>query len=568
MNARSDIAAKLNTAQQQLTGPGAPFEIERRQINGVELNTYTHAPGTVRDALAAGREHGDKTFITYQDERYSFDAFFNAVDKLAHHLVQQLDIQRGDRLAIAMRNYPEWMMAYVATVSVGAIVVPLNSWGTADELQYALSDCGAKLVFCDTQRAEAVAPFLAELNCQGIAVRHDGELPNAQFHDWASTQEGPASMPEVDISSGDLAMIMYTSGTTGRPKGAVSSHFAVCQALANFEVHGYMSAMVNAETIEAMMNSGFDPGTLLAVPLFHVSGCFSVFMLNLRGGRKVSIMYKWNPEDALEIIARERITVFTGVPTMTLSLLESPKFDSTDTSSLFSVGAGGTACPPHMKDLIYGKVPHAYPGTGYGMTETNATCCSCTGEAFRVNPEAAGTISPVVEVKTVDDDGRDLPAGETGEIYVRSPSNAQQYWNLPEASAETFIEGWVATGDIGRVDEDGFLYIVDRKKDLVIRGGENIYPLEVEGALLTYPGVHEAAVYGIPHDTWGEELGATVYCSGAITAEQLAAHVGQQLAAFKVPTHFTLSAEPLLKNATGKVLKKQIRQVYLDTLEA
>ncbi|MEH6583610.1 MAG: class I adenylate-forming enzyme family protein [Halioglobus sp.] len=560
-----EIVQKLNEARDQLTGPGMPFEIEEKLVNGVALRTYKSAPATLRDALAEGRQHGDKVFVTFGDERYTFDAFFEAADRLAGHMVNHYGIGKGDRVAIAMRNYPEWMMAYVAIASIGAVVVPLNSWGQADELEYALGDAGAKLVFCDQQRADCVVDRLQGLQCKAIIAKAESDPDHEWLDSWTSTQQGPAELPDIDISSGDLAMIMYTSGTTGKPKGAASTNFNVCQAIANFEVHAYMSAMANPEIVGKMMASGFEPATLLSVPLFHVSGCYAVFLLNLRGGRKTSILYKWDPVDALRVIEQERITIFTGVPTMTMSLLESPAFQETDTSSLCSLGAGGAASPPHLKDLIYDALPDAYPGTGYGLTETNATCASGTGEAFRLRPGSAGTLSPIVECKTVDENGHDLPTGETGELYVRSPANVQQYWNLPEASAETFIDGWVATGDVGYIDADGFLYIVDRLKDLVIRAGENIYPVEIEGILLTHAYVQEAAVYGVPHDHWGEELVATVSVNNTVSATELQDYVAARVAAFKVPSYITVSDEPLAKNATGKLLKKAIRQVFLET---
>lgn len=567
-NAIDTIASKLRDAAEQLTGSGAPFEVERRQTNGVDLLAYKNAPATLRDALAEGRVHADKPFITFESECYSFQQFFQGVDRLAYHLVHHYSICKGDRVAIAMRNYPEWMMAFNAIVSVGAIVVPLNSWGLEDELVYALSDAGAKLVFCDQQRAEYLVENLQQLDCTAIVVRGKDKALAERMDSWSSTQNGPDSMPDVDISAGDAVMLMYTAGTTGKPKGAVSTNFAICQALLNFEVHSYMSAMANPETVEKMLGSGFVPSTLLAVPLFHVSGCHSVFMLSLRGGRKVSIMYRWNPEQALSIIEQESITIFVGVPTMSLALLESPAFECSDTSSLYSIGAGGAACPPHLKDLIYNKLPDAYPGTGYGLTETNAVCANCTGEAFNVNPSSSGTLSPIVECKTVDDQGSTLPVGEVGEIYIKSPTNVSQYWNLPEASASTFIDGWVATGDVGYVDRNNFIYIVDRKKDMVIRGGENIFPIELEGILQTNKDVLEASVYGVPHDTWGEELAATisVHEQSTVTQDELKQFVAERVAAYKVPAHITLSKEPLAKNATGKLLKKKIRQSYLDSL--
>ncbi|GAB3276440.1 class I adenylate-forming enzyme family protein [Parahaliea aestuarii] len=557
------LVSAMDTARQQLTGPGAPWELEQRTINGVELRCYKQAPGTLRDAIDSGRTHGDRICVSYEDERYTFDAFFEAADRLANHLVSNCGVHRGDRVAIAMRNYPEWMMTFVAAVSIGAIVVPLNSWGKTEELCYGIQDSGSRIVVCDSQRLELIRDALPELDCKAILVR-GGDAGDERVEPWSVSQQQAAKHPEVEISPGDLAIIMYTSGTTGKPKGAASTHFAVAQALYNFEFHAAQSAMANMPTIEKMLGSGFDSATLLAVPLFHVSGCYAIFLGNLRGGRKTCIMYKWDPARALEIIESERITVFTGVPTMTMALLEHPNFASTDTSSLFALGAGGTACPPHLTDLIYSKLPDAYPGTGYGMTETNATGSSCTGAAFRLRPNAAGNLSPIVEVRTVNENGEALPAGETGELYLRSPTNVQRYWNLPEASAATFIDGWVATGDIGHVDDLGFLYVVDRVKDMVIRGGENIYPVEVEGVLLTHPAVHEATVFGVPHQRWGEELMASVYLGEDVASEEeLRTFLGEHLAAFKVPARILISSGELPKNATGKVLKKAIRDAYL-----
>jgi len=562
------LVASMNQAREQLTGAGAPWELEQRRINDTELRSYKQAPGTLRDAIDGGRAHGAKTCVTYEDEQYSFDAFFNAADRLAQHLVNHHGIVKGDRIAIGMRNYPEWMISFAAIVSIGAIVVPLNSWGRSEELGYAIGDSGARLVICDPERLNYLRDQLEALNCKAIQVRGD-DTRDERIEPWSLSQRNAASEPEVEISPGDLAIIMYTSGTTGKPKGAASTHFAVSQALYNMEFMAAMSAMANMPTIEKMMGSGFEPATLLAVPLFHVSGCYAVFLGNLRGGRKTTIMYKWDPEQALELIERERITIFTGVPAMSLALLGSPKFDSTDTSSLFSIGAGGTACPPHLKDAIYARLPNAYPGTGYGMTETNATGSSCTGAAYRLRPDSAGTVSPIVDIKTVDAMGNTLPPGSSGEIYLKSPTNVQQYWNLPEASAATFIDGWVATGDVGYVDDLNFLYVVDRIKDMVIRGGENIYPIEVEGVLLSHPAVLEAAVFGVPHDHWGEELVATVYLGTAQAKEtELRAYLSEQLAAFKVPARINISAIELPKNATGKIVKKTVKAQCLESLSA
>jgi acyl-CoA synthetase (AMP-forming)/AMP-acid ligase II len=563
----SNILTRLQEASDLLLQDGGSHQVTTTLVEGTELRVYANAPATLREALDAGRAHGDKTFIIYEGESWSFDRFFAEADKIAVLLASRFGIGKGDRVAIAMRNYPEWMIAYMAIVSIGAIVVPLNSWGQAEELQYALTDAGAKLVFCDQQRLAYIATALSDLNIEAIVVRPEGDN-DGLAQDWEELlrSAGETTPPAVDIGPDDLAMIMYTSGTTGTPKGAASTNRAICQALYNFEFHAYSSAMANPDTIGKMVNSGFEASTLLVVPLFHVSGCFAVFLLNLRGGRKTAIMYKWNVDKALQIIEQQRITTFTGVPAMSLALLESPAFDSADTRSLFVLGFGGAACPPHLAELVYHKLPDCYPGTGYGLTETCATGASCTGEAFRIMKGTAGSISPIVEMKTVDENGRDLAQGESGEIYVRSPTNVREYWNLPEASADTFRDGWLATGDVGYVDDNNFLYVVDRIKDMVIRGGENIYPVEIEGCMVQHPAVIEVTAYGVPHDSWGEELAVTVYSESAVDADELSNWVGQRLAGFKVPAYINIQSEPLPKNATGKVLKKQVRQVYLDGL--
>jgi long-chain acyl-CoA synthetase len=562
----ADIVTRLREAGEQLLQVGGPHELNTVMIDGVSMPVYASAPQTLREALDAGRAHGDKTFVVYEGESWTFSQFFAQADRMGHLLVSQFGIGKGDRVAIAMRNYPEWMAAYTAIISVGAIVVPLNSWGQADELEYGLTDAGAKLVFCDQQRLDYIAPRLPGLGITAIAVRIDEATLPPQVQEWNALlqQVGDVSMPAAEIAADDIAMIMYTSGTTGKPKGAVSTNRAICQALYNFEFHAFSSAMANPESIAKMMAAGHDPSTLLVVPLFHVSGCFAVFMLNLRGGRKTAIMYKWDANKALALIESEQITTFTGVPAMTLALLEAEAFDHTDTSSLFALGLGGAATPPHLVTMIAEKLPDSYPGTGYGMTETCATGASCTGKAFHALPGTAGSISPIVEIKTVAEDGSDLPRGQSGEIYLRSPTNVREYWNLPQASAESFKNGWLATGDVGYVDENNFLFIVDRIKDMVIRGGENIYPVEVESCMIEHPAVLEVTAYGVPHDSWGEELAATVFTESTVTEEEIRAWVAERLAGYKVPSYLTFTAQPLAKNATGKILKKQIRQAFLD----
>ena len=560
MTDASNILSKLDAAQTQLIAPGSPFEVQELQLqDGVTIRHYPKAPIHLREALNAGRKYGESIFITYEDEVITFNDFFNQVDRLSHYLIQECKIQRGDRIAIAMRNYPEWMIAFTATVSIGAIIVPLNSWGKKHELEYSLRDSSSKLLFCDQERFNQLDEFLEDLPLKAILVRATEKLQNPKVVNYSITQKHLGNLSDVTIEAFDDVLLMYTSGTTGKPKGAVSTNFALTQALYNFEMHAAMSAMANQDLIAKMMENGFQPSTLLAVPLFHVSGCHSVFMLNLRGGRKISMMYKWDPEVALKIIEKERITTFTGAPIMSTHLLSHPNWKDTDTSSLFAIGVGGAACPSGLAKLVYEKISNVYAGTGYGLTETNATCSNFTGEAFRLRPDASGTVSPVVDIKTVDDEGKTLPTGETGEICIKSPTNARGYWNLAKESEETFKDHWVSTGDLGFLNKEKLVNIVGRIKDVIIRGGENIYPAEIEAVLSNYPGVEEASVYGLQDDAWGEIVGATVF-GIKINEEEIRNYVASQLAAFKVPEKIFISESPLERNAAGKLLAKKIKE--------
>lgn len=565
----TDIVARLNECASQLIQAGSPFELGQQNIDGVGYTVYKNAPATMKQALDVGRAHGDAPFLVYEDETLTFNEFFAQVDALGSQLVEKYAINKGDRIAIAMRNYPEWMVAFTAVVSLGAIVVPLNSWGQKAELEYGLTDAGASVVFCDAQRYGFIKDSLSAIGVRAVVARAEGEALAEEAEHYAEFIQGGwgKSLPAFDCSAEDPVMIMYTSGTTGHPKGALSNHRNIIQALTNFEFHAACSAMANPKAVEIMMNSGFAPTSLLAVPLFHVSGCHAMFLLSLRGGRRIVMMYKWDPTKALELIEKERITILSAVPSMVIDVLEHPDFDKTDTSSLISIGGGGTACPPKFNRLLNEKLEYPYAGAGYGMTETNATCSSCTGEAFQYKPRASGTLSPIVDIKTVDEDGNTLPRGETGEVWIKSPTVVKEYWQKPEASAETFQEGWIATGDIGYLDDEDFVYIVDRAKDMVIRGGENIASAEVEGCILEMPAAHEVAVFGVPHETLGEEVAVAITPQPGTTlsGEAVQNHVRERLAGFKVPTYVWLRDSAMPRNATGKILKKQLQQEYLKS---
>jgi acyl-CoA synthetase (AMP-forming)/AMP-acid ligase II len=447
------------------------------------------------------------------------------------------------------------------------VVVPVNSWGKPADIAFTVEDCGAKLAICDQQRYDGVAERFSEKGIATVIARPtDADDPKG-YQAFVADFAGKSPEP-VAIDSDDLALIMYTSGTSGKPKGAASTHRAICQALYNMECAAIAAAMTNGELVGAMLERGFEPTSLLAVPLFHVSGCHAQFLSNLRGGRRIVMMYKWDVDKALEYIEQERITSIAAAPAMMLDLLESPRFDAADTSSLFSLGIGGAATPPRVSKLLREKLPQNFSGTGWGMTETNAQGASLTGKAFFEKTGSAGFPHPIVDIRIADEDGNALTDGETGEIWVRSCTNIREYWNRPDANAEEFRDGWLKTGDIGYLDEEGFLYLADRAKDMIIRGGENIYPVEIENELLEHEAVQEVAAIGLPHERWGEEVAVVVHLHPGATADEdsLVEFARSRLAAYKVPTKVFISDQPLPRNATNKILKRELKEGLLASM--
>jgi long-chain acyl-CoA synthetase len=552
----SQLTDEFAAVQAQLTGPGAPWEIHLGE-DGVRY--YTKAPANLVDALTVARQHGDQEFLVYEGERRSFNQLFAEADALAAAL-QERGVAAGDRIGLAMRNYPEWMAVFIAAVTVGAVIVPVNSWGRPADICHALGDAQVRLTFCDQPRYDGIASWLEAEGIEAVIARPEREEDPKGLAAFVAAFQGVAPAP-VDLDGDDLAMIMYTSGTSGAPKGAASTHNAICQALFNFEFAATAAAMCNGEIIGAMLERGFPPTSLLAVPLFHVSGCHAQFLTSLRGGRRIVMMYKWDVDRALQYIEEERITSIAAAPSMVLDLLESPAFDKTDTSSLFSIGIGGSATPARLSGLIQAKMPQNFSGTGWGMTETNAQGASLTGVAFGAKPGSAGLPHPVVEITICDEEGAELPAGETGEIWVRSPCNIREYWHRPEANATEFRDGRLRTGDIGFLDEDGFLCLADRAKDMIIRGGENIYPAEIENQLLALPQVREVAVIGLPHERLGEEVGVILrlHERQALQEQAVIEFARSHLAAYKVPSRVFFTEQAFPRTATNKVLKAELK---------
>ncbi|MEV4397489.1 class I adenylate-forming enzyme family protein [Nonomuraea sp. NPDC049607] len=545
--------------QAQLTGPGQLFETE--EIGDAGVRTWKHAPGHFRALLEISRFHGEQVFLAYEDEHITFEEHFRRVATLANRLVDEYGVTKGDRVAIAMRNYPEWVVSFSAALAAGAIAVPLNAWWTEAELAYGVSDSGAKVLIADGERAVR----LASTGVPMIVTR--GEVPEGArpFGDVLGEVTADVRLPDVELSPEDPATIFYTSGTTGRPKGALGSHRNLGQSPMTV-AYGLMRSLTMAGK-DAGAAAGVRRVTLLTVPLFHVTGCFSGMTTSMFTGGGVVLMYKWDPEQALRLIERERVTTMIGVPTNAWQLMSHPDFGKYDLSSLTTLGYGGAPAPPKLLERITTNLPDRAPSNGYGMTETTALAIGNGGAEYHARPDSIGMPSAVVDVRVVDPMGAELPAGEVGELCVRGPNVIMGYWNQPEATAQTFVDGWLHTGDLARIDEEGFVYIVDRAKDMVIRGGENVYCAEVEAALFEHPAVDDAAVIGVPHDELGEEVGAVIRQAPgrSVTAEELRSFLADRIAKFKIPVHVWFREGELPRNPGGKILKTHLRREILGS---
>jgi long-chain acyl-CoA synthetase len=545
-----------------LTAAGAPFEIETREIRGVPTRVWKNAPPSLRSVLEASRVHGAKTFLVYEDERTTFEEHFRRAAHLARILVEDWSIAKGERVALAMRNFPEWSLAFWAAAAAGAVAVPLNAWWTGEELEYGLADSGARVLFCDAERAERVAPRLPGTQVERVVVARGPAASGAtSFQELVADAPADAELPDVALEPEEDATIFYTSGTTGRPKGALGTHRNICTNLVSLAFAQARSALRSGTALPA---AGERPQTaqLLSVPFFHATGCHSILVANLAFGGKLVMMYKWDPERALELIERERITSFGGVPAMVWQVLESPSFAKRDLSSVRGVSYGGAPAAPELVRRIQEAFPEVTPGNGYGLTETSSVTTFNGGADYVRKPESVGAPVAVCEVKVVDEHGAELPPGGVGELWIKGPNVVKGYWNKPEATTETFSDGWLRSGDIGRIDEEGFVTIVDRAKDMLIRGGENVYCVEVEDVLYGHPDVMDAAVVGLPHEVLGEEVGAVVQVrpGARITEQTLREHVAERLAAFKVPVRIEIRREPLPRNPSGKILKRQLKE--------
>ncbi len=564
------VIKNYRQAVEMVTAPGAFLEVTTIEVSGQALRAYQHAPGSMRDLWLLGQGFGDQEYIVYGDERWTFSEAGQIVANFACWLQAQ-GIGSGDRVAIALRNYPEWIFAYWGVIAVGGVVVGMNAWWVADEMAYALNDSEPKLLVADDQRLSVYADIAGDFEGVKVVAVRDSS-PAVPATQWEDAVRVPGELPLTEIQPNDDACIFYTSGTTGRPKGAQLTHRGCVHNIMNVAAMGQIfataQAMNRGDEVDAPISAPAAT-SLVATPLFHVTANNCVMHGATISGGKLVLMYKWDTTEALKLIQREKVNTLSAVPMMTRELLAHPEFGDYDTSSLNSLGGGGAAMHPDLPGKVVETTQRAKPAQGYGMTEVCGITTYTTGDLFLARPQSCGPLVPTLEGKIVNSAGESLPVGEAGELLVKGAPVIKGYLNRPEATAETIVDGWLHTGDIGYFDEDGFLYLVDRAKDMILRGGENIYCAEVEGALYTHPAVLETVAFAVPDDRLGEEVGVAVHLKpGAMMdASGLREHMASRLAAFKIPKYVWFLAEPLPRNANGKFLKRELKEV-LDPASA
>ncbi|MDE3044420.1 MAG: AMP-binding protein [Acidobacteriota bacterium] len=555
----------LETVIAEVSAPGQPFEVINVEKNGTTIRHFKNAPRNLRSFFDSARGL-EQTFLVYEDEEWTFAAVMREVDALAYALVHDLGVKKGDRVGVAMRNYPEWIISFAAITSIGAISVSLNAWWTETEIDYAVNDAGLSVLIGDHERVLRASAPCANAGVTLIGVRlHDDVLYPEGVRHWRDVVVEGATMPDVDVGPDDDATILYTSGTTGFPKGAVSTNGAVSQAIMAYACNGALQA---ARREPGETGSGLAPCFILIVPLFHVTGCVPVMLSCFSWHFKLVMMYRWEPDRALELIERHRVTAFVGVPTQSWDLMESPNFEKYDTSSLVSIGGGGAPAPTTLVARVEKSFKNGGPTLGYGMTETNAYGPGNYGEDYLTHPRSTGRVPTIVmDVEIRDEQANPLPRGASGEIWMKSPALIRGYWGRPEATAETLVGGWLRTGDLGHIDEDGFLYIEDRVKDMILRGGENVYSAEVESAIYEHPAVYEAAVFGVAHERLGEEVACVVMAreGDELSEEELRDYLKGRLAPFKIPSRVVITHQPLPRNPAGKFLKREMPKIYFES---
>lgn len=558
----TELDQMMDEAIQGLTGEGGMLPLTHFEKFGQKLPMIASAPPALSHFFAHFcAQHGDAEFLVDGDTRLSFKQTYAAARQVAAALVAGHAIQKGDRVGIAARNSANWIIAYMAIVMAGGVATLLNGWWQGPELCAGITDVGCKLVLADDRCAARIADCGDIGDARLIVFTHDGPPENGLASVLAAGGDANTALPE--LTGDDLATILFTSGSTGQSKGAYSDHRGVVQGTFSYVAQTLMA--LNIVTRQGKPPQG-QPATLLNVPLFHVTAEIPVLLQSFAIGRKLVLMPKWDAETAMQLIEREKVSYFVGVPLMSYEMATHARRDQYDLTSCVTFAAGGAPRPVEHVKRIKESMDWAFPILGYGLTETNAVGCGNFNENYIAKPDSTGQASrPLVDLAVLDDDGKALESGAVGEVAIRSVANFLGYWNNEGATrAAVMPDGYFRTGDLGYIDPDGYLFIVDRKKDIIIRGGENISCVEVEAAIYAHPDITEASVFGIPDDRFGEIVGAVyVVRDGAkVTDGQLTEFLGSQLAAFKVPARLWQSAEALPRLGTAKIDKVGLRKTY------
>jgi long-chain acyl-CoA synthetase len=555
----------------ELTAEGGPFPLVAQVVDGRQMQVFDRAPRTLAEAFLATQDHFAAEAIVYQEERYTYGDQWRLVVVLAGSLQDRFGIGPGDRVAIAMRNYPEWVFTFWAVTFLGGVVVPLNAWSTGTELVALLQDCGATLLVADAERANSVIALEGAPIALTAIVTVRGDCPGTVPFDELIAEPAATEIQPYAAKPEDVATILFTSGTTGRPKGVIGTHRNHSSIVLIMRLRAEAVRRARVVAAGSRADSGSAPAahgtTLIATPLFHIAA-LTALTSNAYAGRRVVLMYRWNVDEALRIIAAERVSEMSGPPLIVREIVDAVATEDHDTSSLMSLVCGAAPAPPQLiRDIgtVFGG--RVSPGTGYGSTETTSTVLTITGADYIARPTSVGRPLPTIEIQVRDEDGRLVMAGGVGELEVRGPQIARGYDGKPSETAASFAQGWYRTGDKVRLDEDGFVHLVGRLKDIVIRGGENVQCAEVELAVQEHPDILETAVVGRAHATLGEEVMAVVRLrpGGRLDERGLADFLRDRLAPYKIPSVVWFTTDPLPRNASGKVIKAGLAAARPET---
>jgi len=562
----SALDLRLEAAYNLITGPGGPIQLGSVERFGHQLPFISNAPTNLADYVAFfAAQHGDATFLVEGDERLSFKQVYMAARQVAAGLVEGHGVQRGDRVGLAMRNANAWCVTYIGILMAGGCATLLNGWWQGGELAAGILDSEAKLVIADVQRAARLEGIEHGAKIVTLDLTQPIDLAVAPI----TGAGGSAATVLPTLTGQDLATILFTSGSTGQSKGAYSRHEAVCQAIFNYVTQ--TASIVHLLTEDGQM-SDIQPATLICTPLFHVTAEIPVFLQSFALGRKLVLMPKWNADEAMRLIQDEQCNYFVGVPLMSYEILVSPNRKNYDLSTCKSYAGGGAPRPPEHVRRLASEMGEAKPLLGYGLTETNAVGCGIINENYVAKPMSTGPASkPLVDLAILDDNGEPVAQGGVGEVCIRSVCNFEGYWNNEAATKAAFFDnGYFRSGDLGYLDEDGYLFIVDRKKDIIIRGGENISCQEVEAAIYEHAEVNECAVFGLPDERLGECVGAVVWTKpgSSVTADDLVSFLTARLAPYKVPCQIWMSNDALPKLGSEKIDKVSLRSQYREEYAA